>query len=113
MIDDSRKYFALILLVTIGEEIPLGGKWTGNPKLWVLFERITPRNISIILNAELSKRIKKDQSTVHRWINGSRGLTLDNLELLCGAIDISIKNIINPNLKIEVKKQLIVITDEQ
>tara|TARA_B100001057_G_scaffold264165_1_gene264261 strand:- start:334 stop:597 length:264 start_codon:yes stop_codon:yes gene_type:complete len=80
---------------------------------------IVQENIKMILkcmgvsNAELSKRIKKDQSTIHRWINGSRGLTLDNLELLCRAIDISIKNIINPNLKIEVKQQLIVIRDEQ
>ena len=62
--------------------------------------------------AELSKRIKKDPATIHRWINGARTITLDNLELLCESIDISIKNIINPNLKIEVKQQLIVINDD-
>jgi len=79
---------------------------------------IVQKNIKMILkctgvsNAELSKRIKKDQSTIHRWINGSRAITLDNLEILCESIGISIKNIINPNLKIEVKQQLIVINDD-
>ena len=80
--------------------------------------KIVQENIKMILKcmgmtqAELSKRIKKDPATIHRWINGTRAITLDNLELLCESIDISIKNIINPNLKIEVKQQLIVINDD-
>ena len=56
-----------------------------------------------ITQIELSRITKKDKTTINRWFHGSRGISLETLDLLSNALNIKPTDLINPNLKITVK----------
>lgn len=53
-----------------------------------------------ITQRELAQLLKRDKVTVNRWINGNRGITLNNLEAIAKAIKIKPEKLINSELKV-------------
>jgi transcriptional regulator with XRE-family HTH domain len=56
-----------------------------------------------VTQAKLSKLCGVDYSTVCRWYNGSRGITLETLDKISKSLKIEPSKMLNPNLTIEVK----------
>ena len=53
-----------------------------------------------IAQRELARSLKRDKVTVNRWINGNRGITLNNLEAIAKAIKVKPEKLISSELKV-------------
>ena len=53
-----------------------------------------------IAQRELARLLKRDKVTVNRWINGNRGITLNNLEAIAKAIKVKPEKLISSELKV-------------
>ena len=53
-----------------------------------------------ITQRELARLLKRDKVTVNRWINGNRGITLNNLEAIAKAIKVKPEKLISSELKV-------------
>ena len=70
--------------------------------------KIFQKNLRICLNshdmtqADLAKKLKKDKTTINRWFNGSRGVSIETLDMIAECFKIEANKLLNPNLSIDV-----------
>ena len=57
---------------------------------------------------QLAKRMNKHAVTITRWLNGTRGISLENLDELSVVLNVRAIDLINPKLKIRVEKKIII-----
>ena len=71
-----------------------------NIKKWIELNKISQNQLARMMNIDIS--------TLSRWLNGSRQLSLKNLDYLSEIMDIESNRLIDPKLKMRVEYKIII-----